>query len=886
MGFPSEHNEPSTPLLGSRERPTSGAAGLVGRRRRRRGQEVQAELGSAWWAFGCLAIAAFASLLALGAVHVPPLLAVTPFAIAAGAFALLQDRARFSAPAVVLVALAAYSAFQAMPLPLSVMRVLDPASAGIWESALRPFGDNVRAVTLSLDPGASMVEALKWFSYAGVFVAAASVVRRRELRWMCGLVFASAVLAAVVTLGHRLLGAEAFFGVYRPVYAAPKFATAPLLNANNLAGYLNLGAFAGIGLMVSRRPILPIWLLGLAVAVVVGVSAVSGSRAGLASLLLGFGVMLLALRVNRFGGRTVPRLLTLLVAGVLVSGLALFWLGANGDVYSALFHEGSQKLALISWTKPLVAQHPWFGIGRGSFETAFPAYRADEGHHVYQFAENFVMQWCSEWGIPVALGGMFTLGWLLRPGRLGLSRSPLALGMGIGVAVLLIQNLLDLALEVTAVGVLLFIALGALWANGSQEEASQPAGEMPRWRRPGIAFVVAGAALWTCALLRGTHTPVHDRRALAEAFRAIPSSDKDDSAQRLAFVEQLRLAVHRHPADPFLPLVGAIEARASGKNPLPWLSRAIERDPMAGRPYLVLADVLARLGTKEQSLLSIRLAVEREEALMGQGVRLALSMTQAPEELERAVPDGSKGATMLTSFASQPELREHRSRLLEAALVRDGRATKPRLLLAEDLLELVTNGQAACSGAGADDCTRRIAALAAEVERLDSSLEAPVVLKARLLANSGREGEALALLSAQCPRFSAQIECLRWQVNIARRARDSTAFAKAASAYLAAACEKPQLCAGAAAWLGAQYEVFGENVQALRMFERAAQESETPQSWAQVERVANRLGFVAAAKHAHDRIRRASPAPASPQARSEALDRERLRELVDEAAPH
>ncbi len=841
--------------------------------------------------FGLLSASIITSLLALGSVHVWAILCVTPLAIAAGVLALLNDaEGRLPAPVVLLLALAGYTALQAVPLPIGLVHWLDPQTASIWQTAMQPFGEQLTTASLSLDPGASMVEALKWLSYGAAFLAATSVSAGGDLRWACSLVFGASVLAALITLGHRLVGAEAFLGVYRPVFAAPVISTAPLLNANNLAGYLNLGAFSGIGLMVSRRPVLPPWALGIGVAVVVGLSAATGSRAGLAALVLGALAVVVALKVRRFDGYSTPVLVQWIAGASLLGGLALFALRADSDVWHALLQEGTQKLALISWTKPLVLDHPWFGIGRGAFETAFPAYRADQGHHVYQFAENFVMQWCCEWGVPVSLAALAGFGWFLRPSRLGLAGSPLALAAGVGAAALLLQNLLDLGLEVTALALPLFALLGALTAHANTGSESHDATEAEpgrsalAWiRKPGIALAGAGAAVWLCALLAGTHTPVRDRRAVADAYRALPASGSQDaSAAQAELREQLRKAIHRHPADPFLPLVGALGARVSGTNPLPWLSRAIERDPMAGRPYLLLAEVLSKAGVKNQALLSIRQAIEREEMLMRPAVQLAFQTSHVPADLARAAPDGVSGANLLTALAQLPEAQPERLELLEAAIQKPGGFARPRLILGEDLLRALEEGKSPCDAAGAEACRARVAALARDLASRDSNQEAPTIFTARLMVLSSRLGEASRYLAQNCARFRPGLECRRWQVTLAKDAHDRAAVAEGAASYLSAACETEKGCAPAAFWLGSVFDSLGDDAQALKMYSRAAQEGELPGAWDKVAKVATRLGFVGEAKRARERAGRAPTPPISAPAQ-QVKDRDRLRQLVDDA---
>ena len=42
---------------------------------------------------------------------------------------------------------------------------------------------------------------------------------------------------------------------------------------------------------------------------------------------------------------------------------------------------------MLLWVKPMVRDFPWFGVGRGSFESVFPAYRTASGNVSFSHAE-------------------------------------------------------------------------------------------------------------------------------------------------------------------------------------------------------------------------------------------------------------------------------------------------------------------------------------------------------------------------------------------------------------------------------------------------------------------------------------------------------------------
>src|SRR5262249_3281923 len=136
----------------------------------------------------------------------------------------------------------------------------------------------------------------KLLTYAAVLVTAISVGARRGLGWGARAVFLVAVVVAVVTFGHGLIGARRVYGFYEPTFAVARWKVGPLLNPNNLAGYLSVGILCGMGLMLSRRPELPRVAVALGVAALLGVVFLSGSRAGVVAAICGIGLLALCVR--------------------------------------------------------------------------------------------------------------------------------------------------------------------------------------------------------------------------------------------------------------------------------------------------------------------------------------------------------------------------------------------------------------------------------------------------------------------------------------------------------------------------------------------------------------------------------------------------------------
>src|SRR5262249_31967167 len=151
-------------------------------------------------------------------------------------------------PTLVFAALAWFTLMQTIPMPMRWLQAIAPANADVWERCLLPLGEAApRWAPISLDPGASLVEVLKWTTYAAAFATASAVAARHGAAWGVLAVFGAAVAAAFTTLGHGLIGATKVYGLYQPTFPALAWHVGPLLNPNNLAGYLNLGALSGLG---------------------------------------------------------------------------------------------------------------------------------------------------------------------------------------------------------------------------------------------------------------------------------------------------------------------------------------------------------------------------------------------------------------------------------------------------------------------------------------------------------------------------------------------------------------------------------------------------------------------------------------------------------------
>src|SRR5690606_11142097 len=134
--------------------------------------------------------------------------------------------------------------------------------------------------------------------YGSALLLSSSSDRKRGSRLTLTIVFGSAAALALIALLHGITDAESVFGLYTPTFRPGRWAMSPLLNPNNLSSVLNLGALVGIGLFLDERSAPRRWHIGYLIATMLGVSLLSGSRAGI--LLLGLAIIPLIVVVQRW----------------------------------------------------------------------------------------------------------------------------------------------------------------------------------------------------------------------------------------------------------------------------------------------------------------------------------------------------------------------------------------------------------------------------------------------------------------------------------------------------------------------------------------------------------------------------------------------------------
>lgn len=589
--------------------------------------------------FALLTASVALSALAAGAVHTVTLLVVGAL-ICTGCVPLLRGL-HFNALSWVLSLLAAACLLQALPLPIRLVDLLSPNGADVWQRSADALGQHWTHVSLSLAPRASLIEALKFSSYALVVALSATLAQKRGPWPLLMALVGSGVAVSLVTLFTLFAQPSTLFGLYRPQFAERAL---PILNPNTLAAYLNLACFLGLALMLRAKRGQETLLWGSSVTLCLSASSLLASRGALLSGVLGLLVCALWLwRGQRHSGRSLlgsTRVLAAL-AGVTAAGVLLV-LGAQARTWSELGSHSLVKLAVFRGTLRLIGDFPLFGAGRGAFETAFPPYRPAEArlytpNLVFTHPENIFLQWASEWGLPLTLLAVLGGVWALR-GRTLTQANPRSRGVAlIGLLVVLLHTQFDLGSEVPALMLACCVVLGAMYA---QPPLAEPG--LVRSPRGRLWLGVVVTLILLVAMLH-PHRPIELRQTLFDRLRAVSSA-----AEQAAVGEEVVAALKQYPGDPYLLMLAshAWQGRDEARS-FRLASRVLERDPDHGPAHLRIAEVLRERGAVAQAMLELSFAVRSWPQLAEQAAERALAFSDDPQMIARAAPEGGDGVRVL-----------------------------------------------------------------------------------------------------------------------------------------------------------------------------------------------------------------------------------------------
>jgi len=799
-----------------------------------------------------LAAAVGGSALAVGSAHTITLCAVTVVLAVAASLAWWRAEPIGVRPAATLllfvgIALVAYTLLQCVPMPIAWLSTIAPHNADVWSRALAPLHEpGPRWAPLTVDPIASRLEVLKGVAYLLAFVTAIRIAYRRDgVAFLSAVIVTTGIALALAALLHPAFGAHKLFGIYEPGPGIAEAHIAPILNPNNLAGYLNIAFCMALAASLSREPRMPRAILIAVTAFLAATQVWVASRGGVIAMVLG-AVAVVTLTMSERVKRRDPRMwLTVGCGAATFIGGIFIALGSSRQAQNELFIKDVSKFTLMLDVMKMLPAYGVFGAGRGAFESAYPQFRgaAVLSHLTYTTPENIVAQWATEWGVPVALAGLVLIVVALRP-TTALARSRTAAGAWAGLATMAAQNMADFSSEVPGV-MLSTVVCAAIVVAGSA--GLPPVWRGERWSRSSTAVAVAGATAALLAVFGGLtvlgHHVREERRSLHDAvvLHAVSVGEMHDLA---------RAAMLRHPAEPYIPFVTALRAtRAHDDNPLPWLGATIERARVYGPAHLLLARVVAPR-SPSQARMEYRLAMDQAPELAGIVGPEAARWVGGYDDAMELVSDGPMGNAVLSQLipALGPRLPASCERLDEELGKRDPRSAGPTERAAVSALADLDMGDGAswCQGPERSGCVDQALFLARKLEGLEPSTCEAYSLEARALAARGDTGAAIDRLERSLDKVVDRVSCLRGLVALATASHDERRLDAALNEVARAGCTDAKQCVGNLVWVAQTQEGRGSPRAALAAYKRAAERA--PDDDAILENVARLAG--AAGLHA------------------------------------
>jgi len=311
---------------------------------------------------------------------------------------------------------------------------------------------------------------------AAVMVAA-SARRSSALHWPW-----VATVAAVGLLGaiHVYLGLHAVFGWLEPSAAPARF-WAPFVNPNHFGSLMLLAFPVALGSAFGRGSVVRRGASGALALAMLAVVVASGS--GLPLLLLGVQAVAIGTMVLR------PIGLLGIVAVPFAVPMAMRWASAHGARVDDPFES-----RVVFWRTAMDVwlEHPFLGVGAGTFGSAVSPYRTDVRYAVWSHAHNDGVEWLVETGAlgAVALIGAFLV---LAPWRTGSSRFLRRLAVGLGGMGAF--ALYDFPMQIPALAML--TGTGIAWLVGSRQRVRATKGTA--WIRAVLVFAAAaqlGGSAW------------------------------------------------------------------------------------------------------------------------------------------------------------------------------------------------------------------------------------------------------------------------------------------------------------------------------------------------------------------------------------------------------
>ena len=404
--------------------------------------------------------------------------------------------------------------FQMVPLPSSAIKHLSPNTYDLYQQTL----GNGPAVppaprALSIYAHATKTEFLKFFAYLSVFfLIMTTMTTFGQIRRLVLTVIFTGTGVAFLALCQMLSQSDKIYGFWQSQYKVGSYG-GPFVNADHLAGYLEMVIPLALGFLVSREvpgisraakdwkqrvSLLEAWLaknilLIFIILIMASALFLSVSRGGILSFVFSLGLfsLLLGMQKSQKGKRKMVLLISVLLF------IFLLWMGAD-PIITKLATLASPTAALADrlpvWkdTLHLSRDFPLLGVGLGNFQTIYPKYTTVASPTFWEHAHNDYVEMLADTGWAGALlffGGIwFFLFAIMKKWKE--RKDPFVTGITLGgltgAVAILFHCLGEFNLHIPANALLLFITLGVIGVTINLRQ--RPEGEYPPLPVHPVAF--------------------------------------------------------------------------------------------------------------------------------------------------------------------------------------------------------------------------------------------------------------------------------------------------------------------------------------------------------------------------------------------------------------
>ena len=303
---------------------------------------------------------------------------------------------------------------------------------------------------------------VRWATFLAVFLAGVSLFRDMETRhWFRSAMLWFGFVVAVEATLQTFTSPGRIFWLFPTEYTSSVMG--PILYHSHFAAFVEVVLPIAV-YEALRRERDSLLYAGMAAALFASVIA-SASRAG--TVLVGVETLVvIALMWAR--GRTSARSVGMALLRMAVMFAVFATVVGWDSVWNRFWQQDPMQMRrefAVSSTH-MIAAHPWFGIGLGTWPTVYPRYAiADFGVFANQ-AHSDWLQWIAEGGIPLGLVMLTLFLWCLRPAFRSI--------WGIGAIAVFLHAALDYPFSRPALGSwpILIVAMLATWQSASHHRAA------------------------------------------------------------------------------------------------------------------------------------------------------------------------------------------------------------------------------------------------------------------------------------------------------------------------------------------------------------------------------------------------------------------------------